>query len=117
MCELFATLLINADICHVNISNEGKFPRLTKQINMQSKQNISTDARTFAQIWAKLSPQEREDLTLRLYNARCCKTRQTIWKWANGKTQPNHPVVRDTVANVVGKAIGSRVLATTLFPA
>lgn len=83
---------------------------------MQSKQNISTDARSFQQIWANLSQQEREDLTLKLYNARCCRTRQTIWKWANGITKPNHPVVRNTVANVVGKAIGSRVLPQTLFP-
>ena len=83
---------------------------------MQSKQNIVNDTRTFQQIWKSMSQQEQEDLTLRLYNANACRTRQTIWNWANGKVRPSHPVVRETVAKVVGKAIGSRVSPYSLFP-
>lgn len=83
---------------------------------MQSKQFSGNDARTFGEIWNTLTSDEREDLTLALYNAKCCKTRQTIWKWANGKSKPSAPIIRDTVAKVVGKTVGSRVFSSTLFP-
>ena len=83
---------------------------------MQSKQNNVIDTRTFQQIWEGMTQQEREDLTLDLYKSKACRTRQTIWNWANGIAQPSHPVVRDTVAAVVGKAIGSRVCGYSLFP-
>lgn len=83
---------------------------------MQSKQNSGNLARTFGEIWNSLNQDERETLTLDLYNAKCCKTRQTIWKWANGKSQPSAPIIRDTVAKVVGKTVGSRVFAAHLFP-
>ena len=82
---------------------------------MQSKQISGNDARNFREIWNTLTLEEREQLTLDLYNAKCCKTRQTIWKWANGKSKPSSPIIRDAVAKVVGKTVGSRVLASTLF--
>ncbi len=82
---------------------------------MQNKQNSSYDARNFGEIWNSLTPDEREDLTLRLYNAKCCKTRQTIWKWANGKARPSAPIIRDMVAKVVSKTVGLNVLPKTLF--
>lgn len=83
---------------------------------MQSNTKLDTNTRTFPEIWATMSSQERDDLALALYNAKCCKSRQAIWNWANGKRQPNSPLVKDTVAKVVGKAIGSRVFSHTLFP-
>lgn len=81
---------------------------------MNAKKSINTN--TFSQIWANLSISERENLTLALYNARACRTRQTIWAWANDKARPINPIVKDAVAKVVSKAIGTHVLGSTLFP-
>lgn len=84
---------------------------------MQRSEIISTDARTFPQIWESLSSAERENLTLEIYKARCCRTRQTIWKWANEKARPSSPLVRESVAKVVSKTIGAKCFGETLFPA
>ena len=83
---------------------------------MQSKQISEYDARNFGEIWKSLTSDERENLTLRIYNAKCCKTRQTIWNWANGKARPSAPIIRDMVAKVVSKTVGLNVLPQTLFP-
>ena len=83
---------------------------------MQISEIISTDARTFPQIWEGLTSNEREDLTIEIYKTKCCRTRQTIWKWANEKARPGSPLVRETVAKVVSKAIGAKVYPHTLFP-
>ena len=78
-------------------------------------ETTSLNARTFPQIWENLSSDERESLTLEIYNAKCCRTRQTIWKWATDKVRPS-TLVRETLAKVVSKAIGTKVYANTLFP-
>lgn len=83
---------------------------------MQVYETNLIDARSFPQIWATMTASERDDLAIQLYAKKCCKTRQTVWNWANGKKQPNSPLVIDTVAKVVSKAVGSRVLGRTLFP-
>ena len=83
---------------------------------MQNNKNLDTNTSTFPEIWAKMTSMERDDLALALYNAKCCRSRQAIWNWANGKRQPNSLLVKEAVAKIVGKAIGSRVFAHTLFP-
>lgn len=83
---------------------------------MQSKENKSNDARSFPEIWGTLTSEQREDLTLRLYNAKCCKTRQTVWAWSIGKRRPQSPIIKDAVAKAVEKTIGRRVFGATLFP-
>ena len=76
----------------------------------------STDTRSLPQIWATLTSDEREDLVLRIYNAKACKTRQTVRNWASGRITPGSPLVREAVANCVSKITGTRVLSSTLFP-
>lgn len=83
---------------------------------MQRKQKCEIETRTFPQIWDSLSQDERDDLTLRLYAAKCCRTRQSIWEWASGKGQPGAMLVRDTVAKTVSKFIGRKSTPQTLFP-
>lgn len=83
---------------------------------MAISENNSTDTRSLPQIWATLSTEEREDLILRIYNAKACKTRQTIRNWASGRIAPDNQLIRDTVANCVSKITGTRVFSATLFP-
>lgn len=81
---------------------------------MYEKGNL--DTRTYTQIWGLLSKGEREDLTLALYNAKVCKTRQTIWKWGRGECAPSNRLVQSEVAKCVGRITGTRVAPNTLFP-
>lgn len=83
---------------------------------MQIKAKESINASTFSQIWANLPTSQREELTLALYKAKACRTRQTIWKWATNQAKPINPIVKDAVAKVVSKTIGTHVLGSTLFP-
>ena len=75
----------------------------------------TTDARTFPEIWEKLTHDEKSELTTKLYAAKCCGTPQTIWNWGTGKTRPA-PLVRKEIASVVGRFLGARVFGATLFP-
>ncbi len=89
---------------------------VNKVMKMQSKEKVIESANTFQEIWAELTIEQREDLTLRLYNAGCCRTRQTIWKWSTGKACPSAPIVRDTIAAIVSKVTNTKVTSTFLFP-
>lgn len=82
---------------------------------MAISENKTTDTRTLPQIWENLSKDEQEDLILRIYNAKCCKSRQTVRNWMSGRVFPGSPLVRDAVANCVSKITGTRVHSTTLF--
>lgn len=84
---------------------------------MQSKEKITTDARTFKEIWESLTPDDQEELRIDIFKARCCTTRQAIYYWATGKKAPSHPLIRTNVAKVVGNFIGKKVFPATLFPA
>jgi hypothetical protein len=75
-----------------------------------------TNTRTFPEIWAVLSKDERDDLSDRLFRRKCCRTRQTVWNWGNGIKRPATPLVRDAVADVVSKMTGEKHNAVTLFP-
>ena len=83
---------------------------------MQSKQINSTDARSFPQIWATLSKDERDDLSLMFFQKKCCLTRQAVHYWGKGEKSPRNPLVRDTVAQIVSKKLGVKVYPQTLFP-
>lgn len=78
-------------------------------------QQINTE--TFAKIWANLTDQQRYSLGTALVHEKCCTTRQTVWNWANSKTQPVADDVKIHIAKVVSKTVGLRVLPHTLFPA
>ena len=77
---------------------------------------ILTDARSFPEIWATLSEDERDNLSLELFKKKCCRTRQAIFYWAKGERAPINQLVRDTVAQIVGKMLGAKVFPQTLFP-
>lgn len=83
---------------------------------MQSKENIAVDARTFPEIWESLNTDEQSNLRADLLGSKCCTTRQCIHYWAKGEKSPNMPIVRNAVAKVVGKFLGKKVFAATLFP-
>lgn len=84
---------------------------------MQSNENSCIDARSFPQIWALLNQNEREELSRQLYIAKCCKNRQTIWKWGNGKCSPREPLVQEGVCKTVSKFLKVKTTTQTLFPA
>ena len=90
--------------------------QLHKATSMQSKEKDSIDARSFPEIWATLSLNERDELVYSLIRNKCCTTRQAIYYWASGKKAPRNLLLRDTVAKAVGKVTGSRIVASTLFP-
>lgn len=77
-------------------------------------QAINTES--FPKIWAGLTEEQRYSLGGMLIHEKCCTTRQTVWNWANNKTQPTSEDVKTHVAKVVSKVVGSRVLSHTLFP-
>ena len=79
-------------------------------------EKIPIDARTFPQIWASLTEGERGDLIYELMKGKCCTTRQAVYNWAKETRTPASRLVRDEVAKVVGKFLGSRCLGATLFP-
>lgn len=82
--------------------------------NISDMQITNTDS--FAEIWAGLTDGQRYSISVALMQEGCCTTRQTVWNWANGKTQPGSNDTRAHVAQIVGKVVGRRILPKTLFP-
>lgn len=82
---------------------------------MQSKENSSTDARTFPEVWETLTRAERRTLKVELVKAMGCTT-NAVWFWSKGTYSPNSKLDRDKVAQVVSKFLGRRCFAHTLFP-
>lgn len=74
------------------------------------------DARPLTEIWQAMTPQQKEDLRLRLLITKAAKSRQAIYFWAVGKRQPKCDIVKDTIAREVSKIIQHKVLGRTLFP-
>ena len=83
---------------------------------MQIRQKNPTGARTFPEIWASLTADEREELHYQLIKSRCTTTRQTVWNWASGKKRPFSVLISNEIAKCVTKVTGKRVIANTLFP-
>lgn len=77
-------------------------------------QIINTDS--FSKIWAGLTEGQQYSISTALIQEGCCTTRQTVWNWANDKTQPSTKDTKIHVARIVSKVVGSRVLPHTLFP-
>lgn len=84
---------------------------------MQSNKEKSNDARSFPEIWATLSSDEKDELVYELIRTKCCKTRTAILMWARGERRPSNALTRDVIARSIGKTLGLRVFGTTLFPA
>ena len=83
---------------------------------MQTNEKKLTDARSFPEIWGTFTDGQRGDLIYELIKSRCCTTRQAVYNWGHGSRSPQSRLVRDEVAKVVGRFIGSRVTGATLFP-
>ena len=83
---------------------------------MQKYENITTNTKSFPEIWVTLSETEKDDLCIKLYQKKCCRSRQAIRYWASGSRKPSSPLVRSAIADVVSKQVGARCLAETLFP-
>ena len=79
-------------------------------------ENCDKETRTFPEIWGSLSSDERDDLAVKLFNAKCCRTRQSIWEWSTGRVSPNAPLIRETVAKTVSKFTGKKATPSILFP-
>lgn len=83
---------------------------------MQSKENILTNTRSLPEIWATLTEAERDDLCIKIYQRKCCKTRQAIHYWVTGQRRPS-PMAQEAIASIVSKAVGAKCYPHTLFPA
>lgn len=83
---------------------------------MQSKEKIPTDARSFPEIWATLTVDEKEELVYELLKTRCCTTRTAINQWGRAVRRPANLLTQEAVAKAINKILGLHVHRTTLFP-
>ena len=83
---------------------------------MQVYKENSIDARSFPEIWAALSVDEKEELVYELLKSRCCTTRTAIRQWGRAVRRPANILTQETVAKAIHKVLGIRVHRTTLFP-
>lgn len=79
-------------------------------------ENKNFESKTFQEIWSALNGEEHAELARKFYLSRCCSTYQTLWNWGMGKTRPTSPIIRDTIAKVVGKTFCIKTDSNTLFP-
>ena len=76
---------------------------------------MTTDARTFSDIWNSLSDVERvqlQDAILRKTGA----SSNTFWFWKNGRSIPASRTDRRTIAREVSAILGIPVHDAALFP-
>ncbi len=79
---------------------------------MYDKETI--DARTFQEIWKSLTNAEQSELRYELTkNGECSRT--SLYNWSKG-VAPINVNLRRKVASTMGRILGLRVSATTLFP-
>lgn len=83
--------------------------------NMQRNEKESIETRSFPEIYKSLTDYEKSKLLAEFVKSSCLGTNQTFWSWGTGKTKPNHPLVIEKVADVLGKFLGKKVLPKTLF--
>lgn len=76
---------------------------------------MTTDARTFSEIWNSLSDVERvqlQDAIIRKTGA----SSNTFWFWKNGRSIPASRTDRRNIAREVSNFLGYPVHDATLFP-
>ena len=76
----------------------------------------NVESKSFSQIWAELSTDERLELTGKILRARCCTTYQTVWNWGKGKTRPPFGLVRDKASATIAAYFKIKTDSKTLFP-
>ena len=81
---------------------------------MQSKQEKTTDARTFVEIYQSLSRSEREWLIYKI-NTTVGVTRQSVWQWGKGICQPLGISAKRDVAKIVSSMLNIKTSPTILF--
>lgn len=82
---------------------------------MQRNEKITTDARSFPELWKSLSTEEQIALRGALVNRLGC-TSQTVWNYAVGNTIPSSLLIKNEVARVVSRITGINVRPAILFP-
>lgn len=76
---------------------------------------MTTDTRTFVEIWNSLTPSQQEELQVRII--RDAETNSTtFWFWKAGKSRPGTPLARKTVAGTVSRYLRTPVKPEFLFP-
>lgn len=83
---------------------------------MQMYEKDAYDLRSFPEIWESLTKDRRDELHLRLLNAKVMKAPNTLRYWSLGKTAPASPVIKKEIARVVGNFLGKKINYATLFP-
>lgn len=81
---------------------------------MQNNTQNQSDARTFPEIWEKLTLAEQEELRDRLVRNGDC-TRMSLYNWTKG-VRPFSLALRRKVAMTMNKYLGLNVSHITLFP-
>jgi len=76
---------------------------------------MTTDARTFPEIWAALTPTQQYELRDAILKKTGASS-NTFWFWKQGASVPSSPLVRRTVASVVSAYIQASVTESSLFP-
>lgn len=82
---------------------------------MQSKENLSTESRSFPDIWASLNRDDRKNLTNSLIDA-LDSSYVAVWGWAKGKYAPRSKADKSAAASVISKFMGIKLSPETLFP-
>lgn len=74
------------------------------------------NTKSFSEIMANATEGQRYSIGTALISEGCCKTRQTVWNWANNKCTPASVDTKIHIAKIAGKVLGQRVSHLTLFP-
>lgn len=82
---------------------------------MQKYTENDYDARTFAEIWGKLTPAEQSELRFQLTRNGDC-SRVSVYKWAEKGVRPVSLGMRKRVSSIVNKTLGIKTTHLTLFP-
>lgn len=82
--------------------------------NLQGNQKEQLQQKSFQEIWKILTPSEQADVRYELMSKIRC-TMQTVRNYANGRTRPSYPVMKE-VASVVSKVTGTKCHPNYLFP-
>ena len=76
---------------------------------------MTTDTRTFVEIWNSMTPSQQEELQERII--RDAETNNTtFWFWKAGRSRPGTPLARKIVAGTVSKYLKISVNPAYLFP-
>lgn len=82
----------------------------------QVSNSLEIDKRTFPEIWATLTENEKDDLSLSIMQSKACKTRQTLWNWGTGRVTPSNGAIKNAISKCVGSVLKIKTHPNVLFP-